>query len=213
MGQDSPTEKISSWPGAFGAYRLSRDAVLVNIWPILGLTAISILASLAIEPLAKALHIPDVLGQIVSYLISIWLSIALIIAYLASARHLKIAVEEALRDAVPFILKYFLLFVLTTLLVGLSLLLLIIPFFFVMPRLVLAPYFMVDKKLGPIEALKASWAASKGNVGKIWGIFGAALLFGVLILVLVGIYLSFMYAAIFAVFYLYITRQKQGSSR
>jgi uncharacterized membrane protein len=132
---------------------------------------------------------------------------------LASARHLKIAVEEALRDAVPFILKYFLLFVLTTLLAGLSLLLLIIPFFFVMPRLVLAPYFMVDKKLGPIEALKASWAASKGNVGKIWGIFGVALLFGALILVLVGIYLSFMYAAIFAVFYLYITRQKQGSSR
>jgi len=212
MSQESSQtlKHTSTWPGAFGAYKLSRDAVRVNLWPLLGLTVLSIIIGMVIEPVAKALHIPVVITQIISYAVSIWLTIALTITYLASARHIKLPIEEALRDAVSFIIKYFLLSLLTMLVVGLSLLLLIIPFFFVAPRLVLAPYFLIDKKLGPVEALKASWHSSKGNVGKIYGMIGAAILFAVLMLVLVGIYLSFMYAAVFAVFYLHLTHQKQA---
>lgn len=202
---------LAAWPGAFGAYKLSKNAVLVNVWTIVALTVIVYAVSLLLEPLAKAAHIPLVYAQVASFLLGLWVGVALIIASLASARHAKISVGKSLQDALPYTFKYFLLSILTMLLAIVSLLLFIVPFFFVAPRLMLSPYYLVDKKLGPVDALKASWHASKGNVGKIWGIIGVSFLFGLLCLVLVGIYFSIMYTAVVAIFYLYLSRHKASS--
>jgi membrane-anchored glycerophosphoryl diester phosphodiesterase (GDPDase) len=94
---------------------------------------------------------------------------------------------------------------------SLSLLLFVIPFFFVLPRLVLSPYYLVNQNLGPIAALKASWEKTKGHSGKVWGIIGVNILFVLLCVTIIGIpvalYLLFMYASASPVLYYWINRQ------
>jgi len=67
----------------------------------------------------------------------------------------------------------------------------------------------VDQKLGVLEAYKASWHATKGNGGKIWAIFGVTLLMILPTVTVIGfiatIYLTWMYSAVFALLYTYIT--------
>jgi hypothetical protein len=185
--------------------------VRTNIWTIIWLCVISFASSFVLQSLATAFRLPEAIGQIASYVVGIWIAVALIVVYLASARHKKISLDAALRIEPSLAVNYFLLWLLTTLLAILSFVLFIIPSFFVVPRLVLAPYYLIDKKLGPLDALKASWRESKGNVGKIWGIFGATLVFAILILVLVGIYFLIMYSAVYAILYLHILGHKADS--
>ncbi len=93
-------------------------------------------------------------------------------------------------------------------LLGLSLvisfILLIIPGLFLLPRLILAPYFLVDQKLSISGALQPSWDQSKGHAGKAWGVIGVSILFGLLELVLIGFYFSFIYGAAFALLYTFV---------
>jgi len=207
VNQEPLPTNVTTWPGAFKAFKLSRDAVRVNLGTTLGLIAVSIAASLGWGILSGMLHIPKVIEQVVSYALSMWISTASVILYLASARHTTMSAEQVLKNGLPLTFKYFLLILLCVLISALSLLLLIVPFFFVAPRLAFAPYYLIDKKLGPIDAIKASWKESKGNVGKLWGIFGVKLLFLLLSLVLVGIYFSVMYSAVLAILYLHVTEQ------
>jgi hypothetical protein len=69
-------------------------------------------------------------------------------------------------------------------------------------------FYVVDKGMGPIEAIKASWADSKGYSAKVWGAIAVSILFAVLCLLIVGIYLLFMYQTVFALLYLYIGGKK-----
>jgi uncharacterized membrane protein len=97
------------------------------------------------------------------------------------------------------------LFILIALSIVASAVLFIIPVFFVLPRLALAYYFLIDKHMGVIEAYKASWHATKGNAGKVWGIIGATILMALLMITIIGIpfsiYFLIMYSAVFAVLY------------
>jgi hypothetical protein len=65
----------------------------------------------------------------------------------------------------PMIGLYFLL----GLTVAIGFLLLIVPGIILILGLVYyAPFYLVDARMGPIDAMKASWAASKGQKGEIW---------------------------------------------
>ncbi len=72
------------------------------------------------------------------------------------------------------ILNYFLTSFLTGLIVIGGLILLIIPGIYLAIRLKYAVYLVVDKNLGPIEAIKAGWKITHGNV---WNLF----FFGILL--------------------------------
>ncbi len=194
-----------SWPGAFGAYKFSRDAVKFNLGTVLGVIGLMIGLSIVADMLTTDKNVTQLLNN----LVGIWLGAASTYVFLRSVRGTKVAFGEALSKGLTFFFKYLLLnIVLFFLLLG-SLLLLIVPFFFVLPRTLLAPYFLIDKDMGPIEALKASWNASKGHVAQIWGIIGASIAMALLIIVLVGIYFLIMYSAVFAVLYLYIMKNHQ----
>jgi len=58
--------------------------------------------------------------------------------------------------------------ILSILLIGFSFVLLIIPGILVLPRLILAPYLLVDQDVGAMEALNRSWDMTKGYFGAIW---------------------------------------------
>jgi hypothetical protein len=63
-----------------------------------------------------------------------------------------------------------------------------------------------------VEAYKASWNATKGHGSKIWGLIGVTALFALLMIVVIGVYFIIMYAAAFALFYLYITTSSSTRS-
>ena len=67
--------------------------------------------------------------------------------------------------------------VVTAVFIIVSFLLVIIPGIFVLPRLILAPYLLVDQNTGIREAINKSWDMSKGHFGAIWSV----VLFGVVL--------------------------------
>jgi len=75
------------------------------------------------------------------------------------------------------IVSYFLTALLTGLIVLGGLLLLIIPGIFFGIRLKYATYLVIDKNLGPLEAIKGSWKITRGNV---WNLFFLSILLGLI---------------------------------
>jgi hypothetical protein len=63
-----------------------------------------------------------------------------------------------------FLIAYFLL----SLVAGVGFLLLVVPGVILLLGLGLAPFYVVDAKMGPIAALQASWAATKGQKGDLF---------------------------------------------
>lgn len=190
-----------NWPGAFGIFKHSKSAVKLNFWTL----AAFWLLSLAVSVVLGSKHTP--LVSIVTYIVDAFASTAFTITFIASVRGQRLDVGKAFNEAVPLFLKFLVLNILVLCSLTLSFVLLIVPFFFVLPRLSLANYFLVDKNMGILEAYKASWHATQGNAGKVWGIYGVSILFAVLMLVLVGIYLTIVYSAAIAVLYEYLNRQ------
>ena len=194
----------STWPGAWGIYKYSKQAIRRNWTDLILLYVIDIVigAVLGFIPI-------KVLGPIITYLADFAIEIAMIAILLASVRGYELSATDALKKLTSSLyLRYLGGMILLGIAVALSMLVFIVPFFFVFPRLILTPYYLVDKNLGPVEALQASWEASKGNVGKIWGIIGATIAMFLLMLTIIGIpfsiYFLFMYAAAFVVLYEFI---------
>lgn len=201
-----------NWPGAFGVYKFSKSAVRA----VLVTLVVLYLLSFAVSFVLGMVFTDDIsfVADILSFIISGLFSVAMIFVFLSGVRGQKIELGESLSKSVSLWLPMLGLTILAGLIVGLSLLLLIIPFFFVFPRLILATYFLVDQKLGIVASIKASWAATKGNVGKVYGIVGANIAFSLLFLTIIGIpfaiYFLVMYSAAVAILYEYI-RNRQGA--
>lgn len=195
-----------TWPGAWGLYKYSKQAVKRNWAVLLVLT----LSSYAVSVLCQ-IFLKKHLGNLISFLIDFPLSIALVTAYLGSVRGQKVSFGQSLKAG--FDLMLCLKYLANTLFLGVvmfaTLLLFVVPFFIVVPRLLLAPYFLIDKKMGPLKAISASWEATKGHAGKVWGIIGVSVVFALLILaLLVGLYFIFMYSAALVLLYEYLGRNQ-----
>jgi putative flippase GtrA len=150
-----------------------------------------------------------------SGLIGLIFAPAVIVLQLKAARNQTITWQEALKEGLHQFWRFLGLAILSAIILSVALLLLIVPFFIVLPRIILAPYYLIDKKLGPVEALKASAADYKAHQGT-WGIIGVSFLIGlVTIIPLVGriasTVLSFLYAPASAIRYLQI--QKLGGGQ
>lgn len=73
---------------------------------------------------------------------------------------------------IMIILKLIVMGIVTGVIVVLGFIFLIVPGLILAVRLSLSTYYLIDKNLGPIEAMKASWNATRGNV---WNLFGLGL--------------------------------------
>jgi len=200
---------------------------MYNIGTFLGLIGFSILASVASSFVTGDRSVSldggnsfqtSGIGWIINIavqLIGIWLSAAIAYGIVVSVKRQKLSVSESLREGGAIFLPFLGLSLLTGLIAIASFLLFIVPAFFVIPRLALAQYFLIEGKLGVGDAISASWNATRGHVGKVWGIFGVNLLFGLLFLTFIGIpfalYFIVMYQAAFMVLYMYIKRSPAAS--
>jgi len=207
--EKSSTPSNTTWPGAFGVYRPSHDAVMRNLDTLLLLWAASLVGGMVLGLLFRhALW----LRQLGSLLLGAYVGVALAVTVLAGLRGQQVKLESATKVSNQLFFKMVLLELLIAVTAIVSLLLLIVPFFFIVPRLSLATYLLVDQKLGVIEAYKASWHATSGNVGKVWGIIGVSILMVLPVFTIIGIlataYLLFMYQAATAFLYVYLQHQK-----
>ena len=205
--------KITDWPGAWDIYKYSKAAIMCNINTFVVLYLASIILNIpgflrASNPNA----VPYLLASLLSNLLLIVISIATTVVYLAGVNNKKISVSESLKSISKYIVNYFI----ATFIVGLaamaSILLFLIPAFFVIPRLLFAPYLVIDKNMGGVDAVQASWNMSKGHIGKVYGIIGLTLAITLLSITIIGIpfaiYFTVMYSAAFAVLYNFVINKK-----
>ena len=195
----------STWPGAFGIYKFSAAAVHRNIWLLVALWLTIIVASFAIGLMKLG-----VIGSLLSALLGAVLSVMLTHIFIAGVRGKHVNSNEIFPSNLPMLsLKMFGLSLLVGAVTIVSLLLFIIPFFFVFPRLRLAMYYLVDKDMGVFDAFTASWENTKGNVGKVWGIIGVEFLMFLPAFTIIGILLTLYwyitYSAANAVLYEHVS--------
>jgi hypothetical protein len=197
-----------SWPGAFGVYKHSKAAVMTNLGTLILLYVISFGSSIILPLLLRT---P---GQIIEYIISIFIGVATYAVMLAGVRGKKLSLGESFKKAsdIMLLLKFFVLVLVMGLALGFSLVLFVVPFILLLPRVILAPWYMIDKNLGVGESLNASWENSRGHFGKVWGIVGATWVLFLPFLTIIGIpfaiYFLLMYSAAIVVLYEYINGGK-----
>ena len=198
------------WPGAFGVYKYSKQAILTNWRTLLVLLLLTLVATV----IARVVGGTDrhagiyMLAQLLVLVLSAYASAASTFIELKSVKREKTSLNEAFAKAGHYFLPMLGAVLLMYVLLTASILLLVIPFFFVLPRLGLTPYFLVDNDLGPLQALKASWNDTRGYSAKVWGIMGVTVVFSLIAITIIGIpfavYFVFMYTAANALLYRYI---------
>src|SRR6267142_3271670 len=89
----------TSWPGAFGVYKYSKQAVMLNLGALVIIWVINFVLSGIVEAIFKSA------GGFISLLISSLFTAAYVLVYLASVRGQRLAVGDAISQAVSFWLK------------------------------------------------------------------------------------------------------------
>ncbi len=213
MKDNNTTAVPKEWPGAFAIYKISRDRVRNNLGALILLAILPFAINFMLGLLLGSSSGAKDLRQLLSSLISVYFMVVATRAYLLTARQERIDLSAAFRIPASLYWKMLLLELLTCLSVIGGLILLIVPGIIIGMRLSLAPYYLVDKNLSTLDAYKASWHATKGHLGKLWGLIGVAVLMILPILTIIGIiatiYLLFMYSAAGALFYLYLLKNHQ----
>lgn len=205
-------DHLPAWPGAFHIFKYSKTAVMRNIGLLVLLYAVIIALSLIFGQ--KQLGF---LGPLCSFVVGLIATVFSVQILVASVHGKKLKTSDLFASDLPMLtLRMIGLELLMGVVVLVSLLALIVPFFFVYPRLRLATYYLVDKNMGVFDAFKASWHATKGNVGKVWGIIGVQFLMILPMITVIGIllsvYLLIMYAAADAILYVFLSERPSASS-
>jgi uncharacterized membrane protein len=213
------TNNLKDWPGAFGIYKTSKTAVMKNLKTAISLVVIEgLITILYVVILAgtkknsSARDLIELIFAIINYLVTS----TIIFTMIKSVRNKTVSVSEAYSNVFSNTANIVFVSILYLIISMLSVALFVIPAFFIIPRVYLSIYFVIDKEMGPIEAVKSSWEATRGHVGKIYGILGVNILIILPIITLIGIiatvYFGFMYFAASAVLYNYITTSKKSLS-
>jgi hypothetical protein len=139
-----------------------------------------------------------------------------VLVQLKGVRKESITWQAALAQGLEYVWRFLGLTIVSLLILGVATLLFIVPLFIVLPRIFLAPYYLVDRKAGVIEALKMSSADYKAYKG-VWGVIGVFVLI-TLVNVIPGIgwiisnTMSFIYSPAPALRYEQINRLTKGEA-
>jgi uncharacterized membrane protein len=98
-----------------------------------------------------------------------------IVMQLAGVHNKSIEYGEAFRTGLRYFWRFIGMWILLVLMLAVAMLLLVVPFFILLPRVVLSSYYLIDLDLGPIQAIKASMADYKKYKGT-WGLIGVNVL-------------------------------------
>ncbi|MEM7397637.1 MAG: hypothetical protein AAGF48_01685 [Pseudomonadota bacterium] len=171
------------------AIKFGWDTFKKRPWFFIGATVIVAVANIAVGILSGAVDSatggsydePTLLGNLVSYLLGVLISMGMTAFFLAAHDNPDGVDFATLWHPSPY-WKFFGTSVLASLAVGIGLLLLIVPGLIAMVLFMFSTFLVIDRGLGPIDALKASMEMTKGNR---WSLFGFILL--CMLIIFVGV--------------------------
>ena len=164
-----------TWPGPFGLFKYSKAAVMTNLVTLVVCYVAFLAVSLVLHGVLDGFR-DNQISQLINLLLAPFYTIVLYYVLLLDCRGQRVSIGQAFGKLSPMLyLKMLGLMVVMYFIFFVSVLLLVVPFFFIFPRIILAPYYLLDQNLGIVDSLSAAWKGSAGNVGKIWGIIGAAI--------------------------------------
>lgn len=195
-------------PGAFDLFKPSKELVLKNIWifgPLYAIPLVFYIHSWMWSPLPSesvgwwhradgfssgwpASPWPSYLTFLAVGLSVLWFLVIIFIGTVAQIMSQKAQLEASRDNSFDFShlwqnvkelgWRMLGLYIVMSVIILIGFALLIIPGLILLRRYFLAPYVMLDKKLGIREALDSSAALSKKNTGAIWGVIGVMFLIG-----------------------------------
>jgi uncharacterized membrane protein len=157
----------------FKAFRQSIDALMLNIWTFLGLVFVPFLLFVYALPFvflplltgndagkAASLILALVLGFVICILSLLFVP-AIVVTQIASARDEKLDFKDAISIGMPYVVRNLGLAILSGGVVLIGLVLFIVPGLLALFFLSFAPYILVDKNTGIVEAMKSSYEMVK----------------------------------------------------
>ncbi|HJP96218.1 MAG TPA: hypothetical protein VJ843_02500 [Candidatus Saccharimonadales bacterium] len=182
-------EGHAKFPGAFSLFGSSLAIITKNIETFLAL----ILGPLALLVVGMLFGLVSDLNRdnqmlqaVVSFIVFVMVvaagalyfmvAPALVVTQLRGAFGAKIEPREAIRTGLPFFWRLLGLGILLTIIFLVSLALLVVPFFFMYKRYILAPYYLVHYNLGITEAMRKSADDAKRFSSPLWGLVGVTFL-------------------------------------
>lgn len=170
------------------AIRFGWETFKQRPWFFIGAMVILAVANIAVGIVSGAvdsitggsLEEPTVLGNLVSYALGVLISMGMTAFFLASHDNPQGVEFAALWHPDPY-LKFLGASVLASLAVGIGLVLLIVPGLIAAVLFMFSSFLVIDRGLGPVDALKASMEMTRGNR---WPLFGFILL--CLLIILLG---------------------------
>lgn len=209
----------SSWPGALGIFKFSGSAVMHSIIPLTVLLVLSVIISMIINlHFAKGSIGARLICELLSVAISTFSVSGLYWLLLAGVRREPVSIRAALQHAAKSFGNMLLFIVMISMALIAGTILLFVPAliitFYILPRLSLTYYFIVDDRthMNVFDAMSASWKATTGNLGKVWGIIGVTFLFVLLCIIIIGVPFLIIYAAATAVLYNYLLAHPSSAS-
>ncbi len=189
-----------------------------NFWSLIAVMlvwiVISGMFSYAVKYFEKTMPFASFIMQVCSSVVNMIMTLGLTKIGLKVYAGEKFDVTS-LFDSYRLFLKYFLASILYGLAVLVGLVLLIVPGIILAIRMGLYTYLIVDKEIGPIDALKESMKLTKGNVGNLflfWFVLFGVLLLGFLALI-VGVIVAIPVTILAYVFvYRYLEGKKQAAA-
>ena len=172
-------------PGAFSLFRPSYEAVLTNAWTFLALLLVPLgtlmVAGLSGNGSNQNLGFSGLalLLVLVGSVFALLVAPALPFVQLKSVQGKEVAIGEAFQAGMQRFWRFYGLSILVTLLTIGGLLLLIVPGLIIMRRYFLAQFYLYDRDVGILEAMRLCAADSKPFSGAIWGVIGVTVLISV----------------------------------
>lgn len=202
-GKSGLPDAVTLFTPSLQALRLNLGTFLAQLLPVMGLW---LLVGLSASFTLLLIALP----------VSVFAFATVIITQLESARQRRIGLGAVIRKTLPHFWRLVGLLILSSIVTVVGFLLLIVPGLFALQRLLFAPYFLVEERLGVLAAMKKSYATSKdkSNAGAIWGVtwmiiaINALGLINNVILVLVSTVLWVLYMSAPAILYVLIGKQR-----
>ncbi len=177
-----PELPAAELPDAFSLFKPSWKALLLNLETFLlqiliplGFVALTtLLWGIAEENATALVTVLGIVSFLAAFVTGCFSIIAVIITELESSEGHRISLRGVVRATLPHFWRLAGLFVLSSIVIVVGLVLFIIPGLFALQRLLLSPYLLVEKRLGVIASIKQSnaMAKDKKNASAIWGVVG-----------------------------------------
>lgn len=192
-----------TWMGAFNAYDKAFNVIKKSLFFTL-LTGVAMLAAYAVGVIIHGKPEPGQIYVPYEFLILAPLYLVMPAYSLAVVDGKKPSFASLYRRPLRTFLSLIVAGIVSTLIVGLSFLLLIIPIIWTTAWFSMADLAVMDKNMGPIKALKESKRLAQNHIGKVWGLVGVSFLLSLAINVtaivpVTGPYISMAVSGAFAV--------------